>query len=78
MPVKIGEDLVLYDVEELASLFGVQEKTVRQLFRAGKLQGRKLARRWYTTEEHLRAYFDQQETDLEDGPDHDHTEPACL
>jgi len=62
MPVKIGEDLVLYDVEELASLFGVQEKTVRQLFRDGKLQGRKLARRWYTTEEHLRAYFDQQET----------------
>lgn len=62
MPVKIGEDLVLYDVEELASLFGVQEKTVRQLFRDGKLKGRKLARRWYTTEEELRDYFSQPET----------------
>ncbi len=61
MPVKIGEDLVLYDVEELASLFGVQEKTVRQLFRDGKLKGRKLARRWYTTEEDLREYFSQSE-----------------
>ena len=63
MPVKIGEDLVLYDVEELASLFGVQEKTVRQLFRDGKLKGRKLARRWYTTEEELRDYFSQPETE---------------
>ena len=68
MPIKL-ENLTLYSVEELAKLFDVQENTVRNLFKAGKLQGRKLARRWYTTEEHLRAYFDQQETDLEDGPE---------
>lgn len=67
MPVKIGEDLVLYDVEELASLFGVQEKTVRQLFRDGKLKGRKLARRWYTTEEELRDYFSRPETETQQG-----------
>lgn len=66
MPVKIGEDLVLYDVEELASLFGVQEKTVRQLFRDGKLKGRKLARRWYTTEEELRDYFSQPEPERQE------------
>jgi len=61
MPVKL-ENLTLYSVEELATLFDVQENTVRNLFKAGKLQGRKLARRWYTTEEHLREYFEQQET----------------
>ena len=68
MPIKL-ENLTLYSVEELAKLFDVQENTVRNMFKAGTLKGRKLARRWYTTEEHLREYFDQQETDLEDGPE---------
>ena len=66
MPIKL-ESLTLYSVEELSKLFDVQENTVRNMFKSGALRGRKLARRWYTTEEHLREYFDQQETDLEDG-----------
>lgn len=65
MPVKIGEDLTLYTVEELAEAFGAQEKTIRRLLREGKLRGRKLARRWYTTEEDLREYFSQTEAELE-------------
>lgn len=64
MPVKIGEDLELYNVEELAQLFGVQEKSIRELFKKGKLKGRKLARRWYTTAEELREYFSTPEAEI--------------
>jgi excisionase family DNA binding protein len=61
MPVKIGEDLVLYTVEELSELFDVQAKTIRRMLRDGEIKGRKLARRWYTTEQELRDYFLQTE-----------------
>ena len=54
--VKIG-DLELWDVEELAKLLGVQERTIRIYLRQGKLQGRKLAKKWYVTADSLKAYF---------------------
>jgi len=60
MPVKIG-DLTLYTVEELSELFDVQAKTIRRMLRDGEIKGRKLARRWYTTEQELRDYFLQPE-----------------
>jgi len=60
MPVEIG-DLTLYTVEELSELFDVQAKTIRRMLRDGEIKGRKLARRWYTTEEELRDYFLQPE-----------------
>jgi excisionase family DNA binding protein len=60
MPVEIG-DLTLYTVEELSELFDVQAKTIRRMLRDGEIKGRKLARRWYTTEEELREYFLQPE-----------------
>ena len=58
MPQRIG-DLELYGVEELSKLLGIQEGTLRKFFREGKLRGRKLARKWYTTEAELKAYFSQ-------------------
>ena len=61
MPIKVSESLVLYDVAELAKLLDVQEVTVRKLFRAGKIRGRKLARKWYVTEDLLQEYFSQPE-----------------
>lgn len=60
MPIQAG-GLKLYDVEELAQLLDIQERTVRRLFREGTLKGRKLARKWYITEEALREYFSQVE-----------------
>lgn len=60
MPVKIG-DLTLYTVEELSELFDVQAKTIRRMLRDGDIKGRKLARRWYTTEDELKDYFLQPE-----------------
>lgn len=69
MPIKVSEDLVLYDVEELAKLFGLTEKSVRLLFKEGKLQGRKMARKWYTTETELKAYFGRPEVLSQPGQD---------
>lgn len=65
MPKTIG-DMVLYDVEELAKLLDVQERTIRAYLKDGKLKGRKMARRWYVTEESLKAYFEQPEPEPED------------
>jgi len=58
--IQIG-DMELYDVEELSKLLDVQEKTIRLYLRQGKLQGRKMARKWYVTADSLKAYFQQPE-----------------
>jgi DeoR/GlpR family transcriptional regulator of sugar metabolism len=60
MPKQIGS-LILYEVDELSELLKVQEKTIRDYFRKGKLQGRKFAGKWYITEEQLREYFEEPE-----------------
>ena len=60
MPVQIGS-LTLYTVEELSEALGIQEKSVRKFLRQGQIKGRKLANRWYVTEDALRAYFEQPE-----------------
>lgn len=62
MPVQIGT-LNLYDVQELSKLLSVQEKTIREYFREGKLQGRKFANKWYCTEQQLREYFEEPEAE---------------
>ena len=67
MTKQIG-DLKLYDVEELASLLDVQEKTIRAYLRDGKLKGRKIARKWYIPEESIQEYFSQPEP-AKDGQD---------
>lgn len=56
MPIKI-DDLELYDVPELAELLRIKEKTVRKLISTGQLKGRKLAKKYYVTNETLKAYF---------------------
>ena len=60
MSIKVG-DLTAYNVEELSELLGVQDKTIRAMLQAGKLKGRKLARRWYVTDEALKEYFQEAE-----------------
>ena len=61
MPKKLSDNLILYDVEELSQVLDIQERTIRQLLREGRLKGRKLARKWYVTEESLQEYFSQPE-----------------
>lgn len=65
MSVKIGE-LELYTVDELSDLMGIQERTIREYLKAGKIRGRKLAKRWYVTEEALRDYFEAEEPEPEE------------
>lgn len=50
-------DMKLYDVTELAERLKLHEKTVRSMLRAGRLKGRKLGKKWYTTEQSLKDYF---------------------
>lgn len=57
MSIRLGE-LTLFTVEELAETLGVQERTIRDYLRDGKLKGRKMAGRWYVTESSLKEYFE--------------------
>lgn len=61
MPIQVG-DLKLYDVEELSEMLHIQERTVRKILRDGTLKARKLARKWYVSEDSLKEYFKQAET----------------
>jgi len=56
MPIEVG-NLKLYDVEELSEMLHIQERTVRKLLREGTLKAKKLARKWYVSEDSLREYF---------------------
>lgn len=60
MPKIIG-DIKLFTVEELSELLEVQETTIRKYLRDGRLRGRKLARRWYVSEDSLAEYFSKSE-----------------
>jgi len=65
MPIEVG-NLKLYDVKELSELLHIQDKTVRKLLREGTLKARKLARKWYVSEDSLREYFQQAENNQKD------------
>lgn len=60
MPKMIGS-LALYTVEELSETLEIQERTIREYLREGRLKGRKLARRWYVSEDNIREYFNEGE-----------------
>ena len=65
MSIQVG-DMKLYDVEELSEMLDVGEMTIRRYLRDGKLKGPKMARRWYVTEEALKAYFQPEPEVLEE------------
>lgn len=60
MSIQVG-DMKLYDVEEVAEMLSVGEPTIRRYLRQGKLKGKKLAKRWYVSEESLKDYFQPEE-----------------
>jgi len=64
MSIELGK-VTLFTVEELAERLGVQERTIREYLREGRLQGRKLAGRWYVTDEAIADYFRQAERPAE-------------
>ena len=60
MSIQVG-DMKLYDVDELAEMLDVGLPTIRRYLREGKLKGKKLAKRWYVSEENLKDYFQPEE-----------------
>ena len=60
MSIQVG-DMKLYDVEELAEMLNVGTPTIRRYLREGKLRGKKMAKRWYVSEEALKEYFQPEE-----------------
>lgn len=57
MVKQIG-DIKLYTVEDLHEGLGVNERTIRDWFNKGKLQGRKVGKGWVITETNLKAFLD--------------------
>ena len=60
MSIQVG-DMKLYDVEEVAEMLSVGEPTIRRYLRQGRLKGKKLAKRWYVSEEAIKDYFQPEE-----------------
>jgi len=56
MSIQVG-DMKLYDVEELAEMLNVGTPTIRRYLREGKLRGKKMAKRWYVSEDSIKEYF---------------------
>jgi excisionase family DNA binding protein len=56
MAITVG-NMKLYDVEDLSDMLKLQDRTVRKLLREGTLPGKKLARKWYVSEDALKEYF---------------------
>jgi len=54
--IKIG-DLTLYSVKALSEKLQVSKDTVKNYLKAGKLQGKKLAGKWYISEQAVKEYF---------------------
>jgi len=68
MSITLGK-VTLFTVEELAERLDIQERTIREYLREGKLQGRKLAGRWYVTDDAIADYFRQVERPHEPEPE---------
>jgi excisionase family DNA binding protein len=64
VPITIG-DLKVYNVEEVAKLLQLQEKTVRRYLKEGRFHGRKVGNRWYISEDQLSGYFRDLASDAE-------------
>ena len=58
--VKI-ENTTLYTAEEVANLFGCSQRTIKRYQDAGKIEGRRMGRTWYFTEENVKRFFNEKE-----------------
>ena len=56
MVKQIG-DIKLYSVKDLHEALGVNERTIRDWFNKGRLQGVKLGTQWHITEENLKLFL---------------------
>jgi DNA-binding transcriptional MerR regulator len=62
MPIKF-ESLTLYSILELSERMNITAATLRAYLKGGLLVGRKVAGRWYVSEESLKKYFNNSDSD---------------
>jgi hypothetical protein len=60
MPIKLGDNLVLFDIRELSDTLEVTPLTLKSYINKGKLKGQKLGNKWYVSEISLQEYFNQE------------------
>ena len=60
MSIQVG-DMRALCCGGVAEMLSVGEPTIRKYLRQGKLKGKKLAKRWYVSEEALKDYFQPEE-----------------
>jgi len=48
-----------YDVGELVGIIKASSFTIREYLKAGKLKGRKIAKRWLVSEEELKEFLEK-------------------
>lgn len=65
MSKKIGS-LTLFSVDDLHEQLGISKMTIRAYLREGRLKGRKLGVQWYVTEDAIRDYFNEDNSDSEE------------
>jgi hypothetical protein len=51
------EGLTLYGVPEISEKLGITVETTREYFKKGIFKGRKIARRWYCTQEAFQEFL---------------------
>ena len=51
------ENTTFYSIHEVAELFNCSTRTLKRYLDAGKIEGRKLGRSWYFTQESVNRYF---------------------
>jgi predicted site-specific integrase-resolvase len=59
MPIKLGDNLTLYDVKELAEQFHITPLTIKYYIKSGRLKGQKMSKKWYVSETSLNEFFNQ-------------------
>lgn len=61
MMINLGktDEFILWTVEEFAALMDIQETTVRKMFAEGELPAKKLARRWFISNQSLIKFFNE-------------------
>ena len=59
MAVNLGkaDEFILWTVEDLAELLDIQKDTVRKMLGSGELPAKKIARRWYVSNQALINWF---------------------
>ena len=57
MPIQYS-GVTLLSIREISDILGISTNTLRVYFRKGTLKGRKIARRWYVSEEDFKKYLE--------------------